>query len=105
MATTIQEALAICNAKLTGDLNTDIPYLEGQVRRYANEPNGEELAKRITELAFSLLPKDQQDQFMTATTLNGKRLDELFHEARELLNQEKYQAAAVALRAWTAKCE
>ena len=74
MATTIQEALAICNANLTGDLKTDIPYLEGQVRRYAHEPNGEELAKRITELAFSLLPKEQQDQFMTATTLNGKRL-------------------------------
>ena len=32
MATTIQEALAICNANLTGDLKTDIPYLEGQVR-------------------------------------------------------------------------
>ncbi|CBL16953.1 tetratricopeptide repeat protein [Ruminococcus champanellensis] len=105
MATTIQEALAICNANLTGDLKTDIPYLEGQVRRYAHEPNGEELAKRITELAFSLLPKEQQDQFMTATTLNGKRLDELFHEARELLNQEKYQEAAVSLRALTAKCE
>ena len=73
--------------------------------RFAHEPNGEELAKRITELAFSLLPKEQQDQFMAATTLNGKRLDELFHEARELLNQEKYQEAAVSLRALTAKCE
>lgn len=105
MATTIQEALAICNANLTGDLKTDIPYLEGQVRRYAHEPNGEELAKRITELAFSLLPKEQQEQFMTATTLNGKRLDELFHEARELLSSEKYEEAAVTLRALTAKCQ
>ena len=105
MATTIQEALAICNANLTGDLKTDIPYLESQVRHYANEPNGEELAKHITDLAFSLLPKEQQDQFMHATTLKGKRLDQVFHEARELLNSGKKEETAMALRALTSKCE
>lgn len=102
---TVQEVLAICNGSLTGDLQTDIAALQARMQKYAHEPNSEELLSAINDLAFSLLPKEQQDQFLETTCINGKRLDAVFADARKMVDDKRYQEAALTLHSIMAKSE
>lgn len=99
----VNELLAICNGSLTGDLDTDLAFLQTQMKRHAQDENATELLNAVSDLALSLLPAEQQEKLKETTFVNGKRLDAVYHDAQEQVNAKKFDEAAMTLRALTNK--
>ena len=90
---------------MTGTIEEKLAYLEKQMQRYQNESNADELLKALNEIALGLLPQEQRDAFLESTCVNDKRLDLVFRDAQQLIDEKKMDEAAVPLRAIAKKAE
>lgn len=95
----------MCHAQLTGDYKKDIPFLEQKSKEYAKEENGAELVNALAEMAFSLLPEEEQAKLRETSFIDGKRLDALYHEAEQLIRQKKMLEAEAILSQISDKIE
>lgn len=102
---TVHEVTALCREGLVGELDTDLAFLEQQMRRFSGEKNADELLAAINEIALEQLPEEQRNYFFETTCINGKRLDIVFRDAMKLVQLQSYADAAVPLRAIAKKIE
>lgn len=96
---TVQELNEKMQAECTGDAAADLAYLAKLARDIRKEPNAEELTAAVAKYAYSIMPEDARAEMERTTTVNGKRLDRVYHEALELVNAGKSAEAEPLLEA------
>lgn len=88
---TTKELMEQIRGKLTGEYSVDMVYLEAQADKYRGTKNGKEIESAIADLAYEILPDDKRALLDKMMYIDGKRLDVVFHEAEELLEQKKVE--------------
>jgi tetratricopeptide (TPR) repeat protein len=93
MAKTIDEIMAEARNGLTGEKSVDMVHLEHIAEEYAGTEIGKEVESQIADLAYEILPDDQKEKVAKMLYIDGKRMDKVFAEAVELVNQKKIKEA------------
>lgn len=83
----IQAILDEIRSKITGDIREDMLYLQAQVNEYSKSESGKPVADEITRFAMSLMPQEQKDYMHRALYIGERRLDQVYGEARKLMNE------------------
>ena len=83
---------------LTGNAPQDAVYLQEQAVKYRKHENADEILKILSDMTFELLPKEQQEHLKNAMFIDGKRLDQVFNEANNLVKDKKLEGAVKLLR-------
>lgn len=89
MAKTIDEIMAEARNGLTGEKSVDMVHLEHIAEEYAGTEIGKEVESQIADLAYEILPDEQKERVAKMLYIDGKRMDKVFAEAVELVNQKK----------------
>lgn len=100
---TVKELMEKIKAECTGDAKEQLNYLTQLAREVRREPNAGELNEAIAKHAYSVMPEDARAEMERTTMIGGKRLDRVYHEALELVNQGKIEEAAPLLAALSDK--
>lgn len=93
MAKTIDEIVAEAKQGLTGEESVDMLHLEHIVKEYAGTAIGKEVESRMADLAYDILPDEKKERLAKMLYIEGKRMDKVFAEALELVNQKKTKEA------------
>lgn len=95
----VTELMAQIRTEMTGDLQKDIQHLQDIASDIRREPNAAELAEAVAEYAYSILPEETRQQMEEQTCIDGKRLDQVFSQALQLVQAQQYDEAEPLLRA------
>ena len=68
-------------------------HLEHIAEEYAGTEIGKEVESQIADLAYEILPDDQKEKVAKMLYIDGKRMDKVFAEVVELVNQKKIKEA------------
>ncbi len=88
---TTKEIVEKVREGLTGEYNVDIVYLESQADKYRGTKNGKEIESALADIAYEILPEDRREMLNKMMYLDGKRLDKVFLEARQLIQEKKIE--------------
>ncbi len=94
---TANELLAKVRTELTGDLQKDMQLIQDYAAKYKREENAAELAGALAEFAFSMMPAEVQEQMRTTTFVRDMRMDQAFHQAMEMLRENRLEDAEALL--------
>lgn len=90
---TTTELIAQVRLAMTGDLQQDMQYIRGLASQYKGEENGAELTAALAEFAFTLMPRDAQEQMRKTTFVRDMRMDKAFHTAMEMIRENQLEEA------------
>lgn len=79
------EIILSLRSQLTGDLTSDLKFLEAQAAQYVGKEDGDDIAAAITELAVSLMPQQHLDFMKKTIYIGERRLDLIYKEAEHLM--------------------
>jgi len=102
---TVNELMKEIEAKLSGDLPKDMNYLHELSLSLAKEENAAELLEAVAKKAYDMMPEEQRAEFTEQTFLNGKRLDQVFAQALNLVNDGNMTEAEPLLAGLSEKIE
>lgn len=88
---TVDEIMEKIRDGLTGEYNVDIVYLEAEADRYRGTAQGRQIESEIADLAYEIMPEDKRAALSRMMYLDGKRLDSVFAQARQLTEQNKIE--------------
>ena len=88
---TVKEIMEQIREGLTGEYNVDMVYLESQADKYRSTKDGKEIESAIADLAYEILPEDKRALLDKMMYIDGKRIDVMFHEAEQLLEEKKVE--------------
>ena len=91
------ELIAEVRTELTGNSAVDIRHIREKTRALKGEPNAAELLSALAELAFSLMPEEQQEYMKKVTFIGEQRMDRAFHEAMGWIQEGKRKEAETRL--------
>ncbi|MBQ8926889.1 MAG: tetratricopeptide repeat protein [Oscillospiraceae bacterium] len=94
----IQAILDEIRSKITGNTYEDMLFLQSQVNEYSKSEAGKAVADEITKFALSLLPQEQKDYMNRALYIGERRLDQVYAEARKLMNEHLNDKALTLTR-------
>ena len=89
----VTELMAQIRTEMTGNPEKDILHLQNIATDLRNEENAPELLSAIAEFAFNMMPENARKQMIETTFVGGKRMDQAFGEAAELVNAGKMDEA------------
>ena len=95
----VSELMALIHTEMTGDPEKDIAHLQEIAADLRKEDNAVELLTALTEYAFNMMPESARAEMVEKTFVNGKRMDQVFGEAADLINAGKTDEAEEKLRA------
>ncbi len=99
----VNQLMAKIHTEMTGDPQKDIRHLQDIATDLRREENAVELLEALTEYAFNLMPDSAKEQMIEKTFVDGKRMDQVFGEALELVNTRKLDEAEQKLKALSDK--
>ena len=82
----VNQLMARIHTEMTGDKEKDIRHLQDIATDLRREENAVELLEALTEYAFNMMPDSAKEQMIEKTFVDGKRMDQIFGEALELVN-------------------
>ena len=82
----VNQLMARIHTEMTGDKEKDIRHLQDIATDLRREENAVELLEALTEYAFNMMPDSAKEQMIEKTFVDGKRMDQVFGEALELVN-------------------
>lgn len=96
-----QEIVEKIREGLTGEYNVDIVYLEAEVEKLRGHKEINEIESAVADIAYEILPSDRREKLDRMMYIDGKRMDVVFANAKQLVNdaqkaklsnkQEEYQ--------------
>ena len=96
---TVNELLAQLRTEMTGDVAKDIEHLHAVAEDLVNEENADELTAAVADFAFGIMPEDVRGKMEDMTMIDGRRMDLVFRDALQLVNQRKNHEAEKLLKA------
>ena len=99
----VNELMAKIHTEMTGNPEKDIRHLQDIATDLRKEENAVELLSALTEYAFNMMPESAREQMIETTFVNGKRMDQVFGEAADLVNAGNLAEAEEKLRALSDK--
>lgn len=99
----VTELMAQLRANTTGELRVDLAHLQAVAEDLRKEPNADELTAAVAEYAFSLMPDSVREEMESRTMIDGKRMDLVYRDALNLVNQGKIAEAEKILAALSDK--
>lgn len=88
---TVKEIMEQIREGLTGEYNVDMVYLESQAAKYRSTEDVKEIDSAIADLSYEILPEDKRALLDKMMYIDGKRIDVMFHEAEQLLEEKKVE--------------
>ena len=86
---TYDEILAQLRSKLSGDAVKDYELLRQEAEKFAAEGNKDGF-EAANELMIESMPEEQRNEINRITHVDGVRLDKLYEQIVELINEKKY---------------
>ncbi len=90
---TVDELMTKVKSEMTGDVQTDIHYINALAEKMKREDNAAELCSALADYAYTILPDKQKKYMYEATFVRDMRMDKAFHEAMTMLENGKLDDA------------
>lgn len=81
------ERIEQIRARMTGDRAQDIAILEEEIRRIETEGGNQAIAEELLQIAYGMIPPEDQEYLQKALFIDGKRLNQVYAETRTLMQQ------------------
>mgnify|MGYP002857129647 FL=1 len=88
-----KEILDTVRAHLSGNLTADLVMIQETAESYEKKEDGAGVTEELLKLAYEIMPKEQSDYMQKMLYIGEKRLEQVYHDAEELLKNHKLNEA------------
>lgn len=93
------ELIEAVKAQMNGNVAHDTALLEDEISKLEGQPDSAETANALLELAYGMFSPEERDYLRKKLYIGEKRLDQIYHEASDLMRQGRRADALQMTRA------
>jgi len=89
------QIIAGVRAQISGDTKKDLLMIQETAQTYEKQPDGADVAKELLKIAYEIMPDEQTDYLKKMLYIGEKRLEEIYHDANELIQKKKFDESVI----------